>query len=193
MKVLKVRTAVLATALMLGLGSQAFAAVITGNISLNGVDIVTPTSVTFGNPANIGASNGTLGLLGTCIGCVTMNSFNSASTDFLVYTATNAGETTTLTLNSVIFSSTANNIGGFDVKITGNGTLTETGVQNFTPTFGAFDLTTQSGTGGGFFTFSSTTVAAVPEPSSWAMMILGFVGIGFLAYRRKEKAGFRFA
>jgi PEP-CTERM motif len=26
----------------------------------------------------------------------------------------------------------------------------------------------------------------VPEPSTWAMMILGFLGIGFLAYRRKS-------
>jgi hypothetical protein len=29
-------------------------------------------------------------------------------------------------------------------------------------------------------------VAAVPEPSTWAMMILGFFGIGFMAYRRKQ-------
>jgi hypothetical protein len=28
---------------------------------------------------------------------------------------------------------------------------------------------------------------AVPEPSTWAMMILGFAGIGFTAYRRKNK------
>ena len=26
--------------------------------------------------------------------------------------------------------------------------------------------------------------SAVPEPSTWAMLILGFVGIGFMAYRR---------
>jgi hypothetical protein len=30
-------------------------------------------------------------------------------------------------------------------------------------------------------------VAAVPEPSTWAMMILGFAGLGFMAYRRKSK------
>jgi hypothetical protein len=30
-------------------------------------------------------------------------------------------------------------------------------------------------------------VSGVPEPSTWAMMILGFVGLGFLAYRRKHK------
>lgn len=30
-------------------------------------------------------------------------------------------------------------------------------------------------------------VASVPEPSTWAMMILGFAGVGFMAYRRKSK------
>jgi hypothetical protein len=29
--------------------------------------------------------------------------------------------------------------------------------------------------------------AAVPEPSTWTMMILGFTGLGFMAYRRKLK------
>jgi hypothetical protein len=31
-----------------------------------------------------------------------------------------------------------------------------------------------------------TSVGAVPEPSTWAMMILGFCGVGFMAYRRKQ-------
>jgi hypothetical protein len=35
--------------------------------------------------------------------------------------------------------------------------------------------------------FVATAVPAVPEPSTWAMMILGFAGIGFMAYRRKSK------
>lgn len=33
---------------------------------------------------------------------------------------------------------------------------------------------------------SLTINAAVPEPSTWAMMILGFLGLGFLAHRRKS-------
>jgi hypothetical protein len=32
----------------------------------------------------------------------------------------------------------------------------------------------------------SFSISAVPEPSTWAMMILGFVGVGFMAYRRRE-------
>jgi PEP-CTERM motif-containing protein len=33
----------------------------------------------------------------------------------------------------------------------------------------------------------SIGVGSVPEPSTWAMMILGFAGVGFMAYRRKSK------
>jgi len=28
--------------------------------------------------------------------------------------------------------------------------------------------------------------APVPEPSTWAMMIVGFCGVGFMPYRRKN-------
>src|SRR2546430_15209276 len=40
---------------------------------------------------------------------------------------------------------------------------------------------------------SGPFTAAVPEPSTWAMMILGFLGVGFMAYRRKSQSGFRLA
>jgi hypothetical protein len=36
-------------------------------------------------------------------------------------------------------------------------------------------------------TITATEISAVPEPSTWAMMILGFAGIGFMAYRRKAE------
>jgi PEP-CTERM motif len=29
-----------------------------------------------------------------------------------------------------------------------------------------------------------TSSSAVPEPSTWAMMLLGFVGLGFTGYQR---------
>jgi hypothetical protein len=31
-------------------------------------------------------------------------------------------------------------------------------------------------------------LSSVPEPSTWAMMILGFCGLGFMTFRRKEKS-----
>jgi hypothetical protein len=36
-------------------------------------------------------------------------------------------------------------------------------------------------------------ITAVPDPATWAMMLLGFAGVGFMAYRRKSKPAFRFA
>jgi hypothetical protein len=34
---------------------------------------------------------------------------------------------------------------------------------------------------------------AAPEPATWAMMILGFAGVGFMAYRRKRNPALRLA
>ena len=36
-------------------------------------------------------------------------------------------------------------------------------------------------------------VVGVPEPSTWAMMLLGFAGLGFAALRRNKKTGSAFA
>jgi hypothetical protein len=38
----------------------------------------------------------------------------------------------------------------------------------------------------GFILSGDIVAPAVPEPSTWAMMILGFLGLGFMAYRRKN-------
>jgi hypothetical protein len=38
-------------------------------------------------------------------------------------------------------------------------------------------------------TDTTTEVAAVPEASTWAMMMLGFAGLGFLSYRRSNRNG----
>jgi hypothetical protein len=45
---------------------------------------------------------------------------------------------------------------------------------------------------GNSFEFSNVAAAA-PEPATWAMMILGFMGVGFMAYRRKNGFAFRLA
>jgi hypothetical protein len=39
----------------------------------------------------------------------------------------------------------------------------------------------------------ATLTPAVPEVSTWGMMILGFAGIGFMAYRRKNNGALRLA
>ena len=39
---------------------------------------------------------------------------------------------------------------------------------------------------GNLLALVDVNVSSVPEPSTWAMMILGFFGVGFMAYRRKQ-------
>lgn len=48
-----------------------------------------------------------------------------------------------------------------------------------------------AGTGGGTAGYGgdlTTAVAAVPEPSTWAMLLLGFVGLSYMGVRRRKFA-----
>ena len=38
---------------------------------------------------------------------------------------------------------------------------------------------------------STINISAIPEASTWAMMMLGFIGVGFIAFRRKGQGAFR--
>jgi hypothetical protein len=42
--------------------------------------------------------------------------------------------------------------------------------------------------GAGDYTSASGLSLAAPEPSTWAMMVLGFAGLGFAGYRKSRKA-----
>jgi hypothetical protein len=44
---------------------------------------------------------------------------------------------------------------------------------------------TYEGGPGGYLTRLDPIAAAVPEPSTWAMLLIGFVGVGFMTYRRR--------
>jgi hypothetical protein len=59
--------------------------------------------------------------------------------------------------------------------------LSNTGILGFGPLVNGLSYTSDSGQ------FLTGNVGAVPEPSTWAMMLLGFAGVGFMAYRRKAK------
>jgi hypothetical protein len=37
-----------------------------------------------------------------------------------------------------------------------------------------------------FFAVNQASIGAVPEASTWTMMILGFFGVGFMAYRKNK-------
>jgi hypothetical protein len=84
------------------------------------------------------------------------------------------------------------------------------GFDNFNPyidgtgtfTLNAAGVTSQSiisnvsflfGTEKNTFSVAADPITAVPEASTWAMMILGFAGVGFMAYRRRSNLSFRVA
>jgi hypothetical protein len=50
--------------------------------------------------------------------------------------------------------------------------------------------TYNSGAGTGVDVHGTMTVAAVPEASTWAMLLIGFAGLGFAAHRRNSAATF---
>ena len=69
--------------------------------------------------------------------------------------------------------------GGTVVPYTLTGTALNAGFQPFGPTSGGDTIDGLA--------FLGEATPPVPEPSTWAMMILGFAGVGFMAYRRKSK------
>jgi hypothetical protein len=68
------------------------------------------------------------------------------------------------------------------------GTYTPTWLYNFTSTYPGHKGSTSLADSG-----AGAVVTAVPEPATWAMMFLGFLGMGFVAYRRRTTSGFRIA
>ena len=103
----------------------------------------------------------------------------------------------------VVFTDPGNGGSTFDATLTGmlnpgngNGTVTINfgGAQLITFAGGSFNLTVDDL----FLTktnlsdpitghISNVVMDGVPEPSTWAMMILGFAGIGYVSYQRKRQ------
>jgi hypothetical protein len=160
---------------------------ITGHVGSQTGDPGTPP-ITFFSPVNVDAKNGFASIDAVGGGSDVYNSLTvSVPTGFtftdLIFDTLKAAQVSILGSNGGMYS---NN----DVK---------TGLDEFTAaaTGGtAFTSLTITSTDG----FSqikhfeiSGLVRAIAEPSTWAMMVLRFAGVGFMAYRRKSKGAFRLA
>jgi hypothetical protein len=86
----------------------------------------------------------------------------------------------TFSLDPAVFAAGGLIVGDMIVTETKHG-VTTTGVISTAQSSALF----YGGDNGG--PFINPTVGGVPEPSTWAMMILGFAGVGFMAYRRSRK------
>ena len=77
----------------------------------------------------------------------------------------------------------------------GSGVLTPGGtISQYVNISDTLDITkiTFKSTGVAFEFDNLTLAGAVPEASTWAMMILGFLGVGFFGYRKSSKSGAAF-
>ena len=93
--------------------------------------------------------------------------------DILVTVTDSTGVT-----SEMIFGATTTSFVGF----VSDGVITSLTVESIQPA-GSFLWPTIDN-----FTLAQGVTSAVPEPSTWAMMILGFAGVGFMAYRRRNQS-----
>ncbi|WP_213772708.1 PEP-CTERM sorting domain-containing protein [Bradyrhizobium sp. dw_78] len=100
--------------------------------------------------------------------------------------------------NTFSFDNVISNVGGV-LQWTGDGLAITAGPSDyvynlFSDSFYGLNnaMLTSDPNAGPFGSFEETlgvgTISAVPEASTWAMMILGFLGLGFLGYRRQTNS-----
>ena len=76
----------------------------------------------------------------------------------------------------------------FNPGLSGDGNLFLDADKDNAQTNGRFSAYNYEAFNQGLVTGFNEQVSAVPEPSTWAMMLLGFAGVGYLTYRRKRQA-----
>jgi hypothetical protein len=158
--------------------------------------VVVQYSLTFNDPDGAGPLTGGSGIL----------TLNETTLGNLIENAPTAGESFVGTVNGYSFTINSSSYSQWHIDL-GNGQFNNLGLTsavNYNVANMVF-LDTYGGSGGKYdlqrtqnspiinangalstFTISGPLAPAIPEPSTWAMMILGFAAVGFLAYRRKD-------
>lgn len=164
--------------------TAAYAAPITGEISVNGPDTFTSSQINFTGLGNLQGDTGSFVELGTCTLCVNMAAALNAGTSGQLFSVSNLGNTATLNItapNTVIFTPNAANPALDALEIEGSGSLSLTG---FDTTSGVYTMTTQ-GPQLQDVTWSATaTPVATPEPGTLAILAAALAGLWWLGRRR---------
>jgi PEP-CTERM motif len=190
------------------INGQALGAAGLGGYSFSGNGIVASLpnvsgvyAAPFGDSTNYLTTGSTVFPGGTAVETLT---FNSGYTKFGLYWGSidSYNSISFLSNNQVVGTFTGGS-SGIAVQPSGPDGNQTSGDTNRYVTFlfsggASFDEVKFSSTSAAFeiddLTASNLSVTApVPEPSTWAMMILGFMGVGFMAYRRKNRFAFRLA
>jgi hypothetical protein len=164
-------------------GTQGFADVSTPTVDTG--DINTATQFTIGDLVSTSANTGVFsGLPTQFFGAVSFNVIDATSLTF--------GNATFGTFQSTAIDEEFNTSGGVRFYVLGDWTSGAYG--GVTP--GSYDSSftisfTQTPAHLGSISDSATLAtppAAAPEASTWAMMIIGFAGLGFAGYRASRKS-----
>ena len=141
---------------------------------------ITGASGTFGN-ATVGA-----GVFSNTFNFVTPDGFNLAAATI---SSTQAGDNLATNLD---FSSVTLNGVSFNTVLTGVSEFRNLLNQNIVP--GANNVLIVNGTSGADASFSGTlsfaAISAVPEPATWAFMLIGFGAVG---YSMRKRPAYKFA
>jgi hypothetical protein len=133
--------------------------------------------------------------LDKAIGFSDLTFSNPSKSDFTFVLNKNAGSTFGTFTDGIAgaWSGTSNHFGG-PIDFTIAGIQVSDFEKNATGFWAIADVLGTKGTGeaGGAFgavtTIAATSLAPVPEPSTWAMMLVGFAGLGYAAIRRGREA-----
>jgi hypothetical protein len=178
------------------------------------------TFIPYGNPGatlvtdSLAGGTGTASLFTGSDSDAAAPALSSTTRDTASYLVVEGGESETLVLPAAWHVDIY--VGSLDpyntISFGGPGAVSYTGGDLATLTHAIDDGDQQSGSSNGLFAFSfaapvtsvtftssqnslevASVSSAVPEPSTWAMMLLGFAGLGYAAYRKTKTERMAFA
>jgi hypothetical protein len=158
--------------------SLANAAITIGNTSGGNIVVGTPDNVTIPNKVNFDTTTNVAGSTSPWF------EFSNNQTGSYIFDLTSSTSGATITLEQLLAG------GGSSIiqTVTGTGRFLELDTSTLAAdTTYRFMYTFNTPEGGGTVSGNSSFyVAGVPEPATWAMMLLGFGGIGFAMRRRRR-------